>query len=335
MATKQKAEAKPKPAAAAAKPAAEKTEPKVVEKPSAHPITKVPKIVSKPKAEKKEETAKPAKQAAPATSAPATSAAPASKAPAATASAPKAHTEAAGKTGPEPESLLKKRKTAQSQQAKRQANAVERKKRNKTLRKEAFKRAEKYVREYRSQEKALVRSKRQAKNNNNFFITPESRVLFAVRIRGINAMDPKTRKILQLLRLRQVHNGVFVKVNAASLNMLRLVEGYITYGAPNRKTVQDLIYKRGFGKVNHQRIPLSNNQVIRQELGKFGIVCIEDLIHEIFTVGPHFKEVNNFLWPFKLSSPLGGYKYKGSHFTEGGDYGNREELINNLVRQMN
>jgi large subunit ribosomal protein L7e len=235
----------------------------------------------------------------------------------------------------EPESLLKKRKTADANKAKRQQQSVDRKKRNKSLRKEAFKRAEKYVREYRSQERALIRSKRQAKNNNNFFIAPESKIIFAIRIRGINAMDPKTRKILQLLRLRQVHNGVFVKVNAASLNMLRLVEGYITYGTPNRKTVQDLIYKRGFGKVTHQRIPLSNNQVIRQELGKFGIVCIEDLIHEIYTVGPHFKEVNNFLWPFKLSSPLGGYKYKGSHFTEGGDYGNREELINNLVRIIN
>jgi len=235
----------------------------------------------------------------------------------------------------EPESLLKKRKTADANKAKRQQQTVDRKKRNKSLRKEAFKRAEKYVREYRSQEKALVRSKRQAKNNNNFYIPPESKIIFAIRIRGINAMDPKTRKILQLLRLRQVHNGVFVKVNAASLNMLRLVEGYITYGTPNRKTVQDLVYKRGFGKVAHQRIALSNNQVIRQELGKFGIVCIEDLIHEIYTVGPHFKEVNNFLWPFKLSSPLGGYKYKGSHFTEGGDYGNREELINNMVRTMN
>jgi len=235
----------------------------------------------------------------------------------------------------EPESLLKKRKTADANKAKRQQQSVARKKRNKSLRKEAFKRAEKYVREYRSQEKALIRSKRQAKNNNNFYIAPESRIIFAIRIRGINAMDPKTRKILQLLRLRQVHNGVFVKVNAASLNMLRLVEGYITYGTPNRKTVTDLIYKRGFGKVNHQRIPLSNNQVIRQELGKFGIVCIEDLIHEIYTVGPHFKEVNNFLWPFKLSSPLGGYKYKGSYFIEGGDYGNREELVNNLVKQMN
>lgn len=39
-----------------------------------------------------------------------------------------------------------------------------------------------------------------------------------------------------------------------------------------------------------------------QNLGKYGIICIEDLVHEIFTVGPNFKAVNNFLWPFKLSS---------------------------------
>lgn len=41
---------------------------------------------------------------------------------------------------------------------------------------------------------------------------------------------------------------------------------------------------------------------ILQNLGKFNIICMEDLIHEIVTVGPHFKEANNFLWPFQLSS---------------------------------
>eukprot|EP00955_Chlamydomonas_euryale_P045924 353273-Chlamydomonas_euryale.AAC.17 len=29
---------------------------------------------------------------------------------------------------------------------------------------------------------------------------------------------------------------------------------------------------------------------------------MEDLVHEIFTVGPAFKQASNFLWPFKLSS---------------------------------
>ena len=46
---------------------------------------------------------------------------------------------------------------------------------------------------------------------------------------------------------------------------------------------------------------------------------MEDLIHEIYTVGKCFKEANNFLWAFKLSSPHGGMKKKTIHFVEGGD----------------
>lgn len=103
-----------------------------------------------------------------------------------------------------------------------------------------------------------------------------------------------------------------------------------------------------------------------QRLGKHNIKCIEDIIHEIYTVGPKFKVVNKvsnffssifctlsnsrsdcwfifwyslvvlqFLWPFKLSSPKGGFKKKLVHFVEGGDAGNREHHINELIRQMN
>ena len=49
-----------------------------------------------------------------------------------------------------------------------------------------------------------------------------------------------------------------------------------------------------------------------QELGKYGIICMEDLVHEIFTVGSHFKEANN---NFKLSNARGGY-WKTWHFNE-------------------
>ncbi|CAI8020314.1 60S ribosomal protein L7-3 [Geodia barretti] len=61
-------------------------------------------------------------------------------------------------------------------------------------------------------------------------------------------------------------------------------------GYPTVKTARELIYKRGYGKIQHQRVPLSHNTVIEKALGKFGIICIEDLLHEIVTVGPHFKE---------------------------------------------
>ncbi|XP_020214337.1 60S ribosomal protein L7-3 [Cajanus cajan] len=92
--------------------------------------------------------------------------------------------------------------------------------------------------------------------------------------------------------------------------MLRRVEPYVTYGYPNLKSVRELIYKRGFRKVNKQRIALTDNFIIEETLGKNGIICIEDLIHEIMTVGPLFREANNFLWPFKLKAPLGGLKKK-------------------------
>lgn len=125
--------------------------------------------------------------------------------------------------------------------------------------------------------------------------------------------------------------------------------------------MKELIYKRGYGKVNKQRIPLTDNAIVEQVsilpdwliiscilsvfllgiwllfqvLGKHGIICVEDLIHEILTVGPHFKEANNFLWPFQLKAPLGGLKKKRNHYVEGGDAGNREDYINELIRRMN
>merc|ERR1711979_177196 len=90
----------------------------------------------------------------------------------------------------------------------------------------------------------------------------------------------------------------------------------------------ELIYKRGFGKVNKQRLPLSYNQIITKALGEHGIFGMEDLIHEIYTVGPHFKQASNFLWPFKLSAPKGGFVCKRHGFGEqrGGDWGNREDI---------
>jgi len=191
------------------------------------------------------------------------------------------------------------------------------------------------VKEYRSLEKNIIRLRRQAKSHGNYFIAPEAKVAFVIRIRGIMDTPPKAKKILQLLRLRQIHNGVFIRLNVATIKLLRLVEPFVAYGYPNLKTVRELIYKRGFVKVKDQRIPITDNSIIEKKLSKYSLICVEDVIHEIYTVGPHFSQVNKFLWPFKLSSPRGGFIRKLIHFQEGGDAGNREEHINALVRRMN
>lgn len=266
-----------------------------------------------------------------------------------------------------PESILKKRRTAEKIAAERAVKATEAKKAKKLNRREVFKRAESYVKEYRRTERDLIRVKRQARKAGNFYCPPEAKVAILVRIKGINAVAPKVRKVLQLFRLLQINNAVFVKLNKATINMIRIIEPYIAWGwvwhsgsmfivceyryfivqqfliesnlflffsYPNLKTVRDLCYKRGYGKVNKNRIALSDNSVIEKSLGDIGVICIEDVIHEVFTAGGNFKKVTNFLWPFKLNNPTGGWKKKTNHFTEGGDYGNREQYINKLVQSM-
>lgn len=213
------------------------------------------------------------------------------------------------------------------------AITTERKKRA-TRRALAFKKAEQHVKEYRDAEKQKIIARRTAKRDGYYFREEEPKVAFVIRIRGLIGVPPKQRKILQLLRLRQINNGVFLKINKATLNMLRLVEPYVTYGYPSRKTIRELVYKRGFGKVNKQRVALTDNAIIENALGKQGLICVEDLIHQLVTCGPHFRAVANFLWPFKLNSPRGGFSYKKTHFISGGDCGNREEELNKLVQRM-
>lgn len=235
-----------------------------------------------------------------------------------------------------PETLLKKRKSQEKARAERAAELEQKRKANKEKRGQMFKRAEKYVQEYRQAEQERLRLSRTAKDNNSAYVAPEAKLIFLIRIKGVSKVPPKPRKILQLLRLLQINNGVFIKVTKATSEMIKLVEPWVAYGYPNLKSVKELVYKRGYGKIDKQRIALTDNAIIEENLGKYGIVCMEDLIHEIYTVGPNFKQASNFLWPFKLNNPNGGFRSrKFTHWIQGGDLGNREEHINNLIRQMN
>jgi len=208
------------------------------------------------------------------------------------------------------------------------------------LRHELKMRTYKYNVAYRKAEEGLVKNKRVAKETGGFYREADPRVCFIVRIKGINKLAPKPKKILQLFRLRQLHNGVFLKVNKATTEMLKSIQPFVTYGYPSLSTIRQLIYKRGYAKIGRpgarQRVRIQTNDIISENLGKYGIHGVEDIVNEIFTCGPHFKEVNNFLWPFKLSSPRKGFVAKRHGFTEprGGDWGNREALVNELIKRM-
>uniref|UniRef100_A0AC35TKM5 60S ribosomal protein L7 n=1 Tax=Rhabditophanes sp. KR3021 TaxID=114890 RepID=A0AC35TKM5_9BILA len=233
-----------------------------------------------------------------------------------------------------PETVLKNRKIRAEAEAKAQEARKKVALLSKAAKGKAIDRAQKYAAEYRKSQRTELRLRREAKAAGNFYVPEQAKLAFVVRIKGINKMHPRPKKVLQLFRLRQINNGVFIKLNKATIEMLRIVEPYVAYGYPTVKTVRDLVYKRGFGKVNGQRVPLADNTLIEASLGTSNIICAEDIVHELFTVGPNFKQVSNFLWPFKLTNPVGGFTKKANHFVEGGDYGNREEKINALLHKM-
>ena len=112
----------------------------------------------------------------------------------------------------------------------------------------------------------MIAEKRESRNSGNFYMAPQAKVAFVIRIKGINHIRPQVKKILRLFRLRQLNNGVFIKINKATMNMLKRVEPYVVYGYPNRKTISDLIYKRGYAKINHSRIPCQFQTIQYQHL---------------------------------------------------------------------
>ncbi|KAL4839225.1 hypothetical protein H8958_016208 [Nasalis larvatus] len=183
------------------------------------------------------------------------------------------------------ETLKKKRRNFAELKIKRLRKKFAQKMLRKPRRKLIYEKAKHYHKECRQLYRTEIRMARMARKAVNFYVPAEPKLAFVIRIRGINGVSPKIRKVLQLLRLRQIFNGTFVKLNKASINMLRIVEPYIAWGYPNLKSVNELIYKRGYDKINKKRIALTDNALIAQSLGKYGIICMEDLIHEIYTVG--------------------------------------------------
>jgi len=232
---------------------------------------------------------------------------------------------------------LKKRKHLERIKAERAAaSLLKKQKKGKAPKKTVFKRAEQFVREYRTLENENKRLDRLAKSNKKLDVPEEPTLAFVIRVRGHGKLPDKIKKIFKLLKLNNLYNGRFIKLNKATVTMLNMIQPYVVYGTPNIKSVRELIYKRGYTKVKNEKVPLTDNTLIEKELGKYNIICMEDIVHEIFTIGPNFKHVNNFLYAFKLVNPNNStLGKKGTPFISYHETGNRGEEINDIIQKMN
>lgn len=161
-----------------------------------------------------------------------------------------------------------------------------------------------------------------------------AKLVFCIRIRSPSSMPLQVKKVLSQLRLREIHQGVFVRYNDSTRKLLHLVEPWVVYGTLNPSVIADLLERRGHGKVKKERVPLSDNTLIEDSLGKYNIVCKEDLVHEIANVGEHFHEANLFLWPFNLSDSKTDFERRTLKITDGKVYGDQGEAIIEYINDV-
>ncbi len=136
------------------------------------------------------------------------------------------------------------------------------------------------------------------------------------------------------LKLKKMYSAILMKYDEETFKMLSLIEPYITWGYVNKKQISEIINRRGsYHNENGTAVQLEND-AIENSLGKFNILCIEDLIHELSNGGKHFNEAMSFLG-FFLLSPSEDVKEKVNvKFFRGGAQGFRGDKINELLANM-
>ena len=245
-----------------------------------------------------------------------------------------------------PVHTLQKRKKRLLSQAREARDRIKQKSSKKGGRgKPSFLRAEKFVKNYRKISKDKLRIRRQARfiaidPNTSSASHDQAKLGLAVRLAPSIPMTTKCLTILSQLDLTTRYAAAFVKLTPENVQKIKLIEPYVTWGTPSLKTVRELIFKRGHCKVpedaegSRKFTEITDNAIIEKQLGHLGIICIEDLVHEIFTCGENFEVVNRFLSHFRLNKPESRLKMKATHFAAGGTYGHRGDAINQLVQAM-
>ncbi|KAG7194010.1 ribosomal-like protein [Scheffersomyces spartinae] len=223
-----------------------------------------------------------------------------------------------------PEILLKKRKDKDRKRLEKQEQAIERELKQKIQKKKQrskFIRAETLISNHKSKELESKRIKNITKHEQRIShddtTTTTAQLLFVIRVpdhtKGLK-IPSKAKKVLDLLKLNKPNTGVFVKLTSTVEPLLKLVNPYIVCGTPSLQTVRTLFQKRATIKTVDEEtgatktVKLDNNQVVEDVFGtEYGWICIEDLVHELVSLGDNFKVVSHWLVPFSLNLPVSGW----------------------------
>ncbi|KAK6198531.1 ribosomal protein L30, ferredoxin-like fold domain-containing protein [Scheffersomyces amazonensis] len=229
-----------------------------------------------------------------------------------------------------PEILLRKRKNADRKRIEKQEAAHEKllkqKRQRKLNQKKKFIRAETLVSNFKSNELEKKRIRNLTKKQQKDKLSQEddveategdAKLLFIIRIpnhtKGLKIPN-KASKILNVLKLTQTNTGVFVKATPSTFALLNLIAPYIIIGKPSLASIRQLFQKRAciLTPSEDENEPakvtkLDNNQLVEDKFEDLGLICIEDLVHEIINLTENFISITSWLLPFKLNPPVNGW----------------------------
>lgn len=131
-------------------------------------------------------------------------------------------------------------------------------------------------------------------------------VILAIRIKGLIGMDPDVRKTLESLGLEKTYTAGLLQDNPSILGMLKKVSRYLTWGRPSKQTLATFFSKAG--------LPADDQHVEAVLRGE------KTLDRAVF---------------IRLHPPKKGFKRSVKRaYRSGGEYGDRGEEINLLIRKM-
>ena len=197
-----------------------------------------------------------------------------------------------------------------------------------------IKRAEKFIMERREIQKNFVNQKKRKFKNLDIDDEISNKIVLAVRLRGNKNQTEKQKVCHKLLKLKKVHDAVIFKASNNLIKSLKICEPFLTYGFPTREIISQMVHKRAYCKIANEYQPLKSNAIVEEHLAQFGLICIEDIVIELFKGGKNIEDVREFLGAFKMTKPHNGYGDKTKPYKNGGAWGFRGAKINDLVKTM-
>jgi len=221
------------------------------------------------------------------------------------------------------ETLLKSRRSLDELQHRRSTGVAVQNKRKRVVRGEDVKitRPEQLVREYRIKEGSqnkMKRRKREAERRASVDLrtatgskgTIKSTVGFVVRIHEGRHASEEIKTVLKRLGLVKKYDATFIRLDEQGIASLKPIDAYVAYGYISNKSVEELVHRRAHSLATGTKKPLTDNLTVEKKLGDKGILCLNDLSHEVFTVGEHFDAAVKLMCVFQLSAPIGSYEKK-------------------------